>query len=272
MNDVKLSRRSPYLDNALITVTLIGIVLLIGAYFLSPGSIPTLVVAGVIIYLGFGLPRWIGLEERKRRAQRAKEAELAIWGFHSRDREGAWINYIDYPLIWHTDIAKDKYFYSEWLIIHDGTLVVNPGRCAVSPDRSQVTYDVRSPRTYAWDGCTPKRLFYWLALIGTPDWWERSETIQSLDHMGTPRTRQPFWPKAHYASLVHDALYQYLGLIPIAKKDVDRQFHDMLLASGLPAPLARLYHLAVRHFGARDIPEDLVQPSSTMKMSGFPLG
>lgn len=270
MNAVKLSPRSPYRDNALFTVTVIGIVLLGGAYFLSRESIPPLIIAGVIVYLGFGLPRWIGLAERRKRAAKAKQRELEKWGFHGRDREGAWINYIDYPLIRQAAIAKDKFFYSDWLIIHDGHIVVNPGRCTVNPDRTDVTYDIRSPRTYAWDGCTPKRLFYWLALIGTPDWWERCETVQSVDDRGNFVTREPFWPKAHYASLVHDALYQYLGLIPIAKKDVDRQFHDMLLASGLPAPLARLYHFAVRHFGARAIKEDQAAPSTTMRVSGFP--
>jgi len=271
INNVELSPRSPYRDDAIITLTAVGIVLLIGAYFFSRESIPTLLILGVIICLGFGLPRWIGLDERKNRARKAKADEKAKWGFHSRDREGAWINYIDFPLIVQADMAKGKFFYSEWLIIHDGTIVVNPGSSSLDPNRTEVIYNWRSPRTYAWDGCTPKRLFYWLALIGTPDWWERREALQTLDEKGHAKTKDAFWPQAHYASLVHDALYQYLGLIPIPKQDVDQHFHDMLLDSGFPAPLAKLYHYVVRHFGARKIKEDQAGPNTTLKSSGFPL-
>lgn len=270
MNHVTLSTRSPLRDNVIYTLTAIGVFLLVVAYSINRDYIPSLLFIGLVVYLGFGLPRWIGLGERKRRAYEAKEKEHATWGFHGRDREGAWINYIDYPLVKETDIAKGKYFYSDWLIIHDGFIVVNPGGSSVDRTKAQVTYDHRDRRTYAWDGCSPKRLFLWLALIGTPDWWQRCEDIQTLDDQGRITTKNVFWPIAHYASLVHDALYQYLGIIPIAKKEVDQQFHDMLIASRLPPFIANLYHLAVRKLGASDIPEDQIGPNSTSTVSGFP--
>jgi hypothetical protein len=47
---------------------------------------------------------------------------------------------------------------------------------------------------YAWDGCSPK-LCVWDLLLGTPDGVVDSATKQ---------------PKTYYASLVHDALYQFL--------------------------------------------------------------
>jgi hypothetical protein len=54
---------------------------------------------------------------------------------------------------------------------------------------------------------------------------------------------------AHNASLVHDALCQYLEYSPISKKDVDRFFCKKLKESGMCRPLAKIYHLAVRCFG-----------------------
>ena len=74
------------------------------------------------------------------------------------------------------------------------------------------------------------------------------------------------WQKAHHASLVHDVLYQYLHLIPIAKKDVDRLFFEMLLESDLSVEMAIIYHLAVKYFGAWDIKEDAPKGSSELKL------
>lgn len=86
---------------------------------------------------------------------------------------------------------------------------------------------------YAWDGCTPK-LFLCDLVIGTPD--------------GVPNavTRKP---KAYYASLLHDVLYQFLwsGDLPVTRAAADRIFLDILTRDDF-AP-RRLYYLAVRLFG-----------------------
>lgn len=62
-----------------------------------------------------------------------------------------------------------------------------------------------------------------------------------------------FWPVAHHASLVHDALYQYLNVAPISKADADELFRQLLIDNGLPRWLAGFYHWFVDHFGARDV-------------------
>jgi hypothetical protein len=62
---------------------------------------------------------------------------------------------------------------------------------------------------YAWDGCSPKLCFLDL-LFGTPD---------GVVHAGMRK------PKTYYASLIHDALYQFVpdGL-PLGRYDADKCF------------------------------------------------
>jgi hypothetical protein len=48
-----------------------------------------------------------------------------------------------------------------------------------------------------------------------------------------------------HASLVHDALYQYLDNIPLSKNEVDQLFYQMLLEAGMPKIIAIGYHLFV---------------------------
>lgn len=271
MDPIKLdTQRSPFRDDVIYGITVIGLALLGIAYFSVPNSIPVLLGIGVVIYLGFGLPKWIGRKERNQRALYAKEKEQEIWGFHGRDRDGTWIVYVDYSVIKEAPNTKGKYFYSEWLVVHDGIIVVNPGRAKVDRSTLRVTYDCSKRCTYAWDGCSPKRLFFWVALIGTPDWWQEGEDMLTVDERGQMTKKRVFWPKAHYASLIHDALYQYLGNIPIYKEIVDDQFRDMLIASGFPSTLAKLYHWAVRKFGARDVPQNAVGANSSFTVSGLP--
>lgn len=87
-------------------------------------------------------------------------------------------------------------------------------------------------RGYAWNGCSPKFCLFDI-LIGTPD---------GVVHVGTGR------PKAYFASLVHDALYQFLPLsAPLTRADADWVFLRLLAESDF-AP-RRLYWLAVRLFG-----------------------
>jgi hypothetical protein len=85
---------------------------------------------------------------------------------------------------------------------------------------------------YAWDGCSPKFCIVDI-LVGTPDGAVDSTTKQ---------------PKAYYASLVHDALYQFLldGL-PFTRAQADDCFLRLMAVTGF-AP-RRLYWLAVRVLG-----------------------
>jgi hypothetical protein len=87
-------------------------------------------------------------------------------------------------------------------------------------------------KSYAWDGCSPKICIFDV-LFGTPD-----GVVDS-------RTRKP---KTYYASLVHDALYQFLpDGVPLTRKQADGCFLRLMNETGF-AP-RYLYHLAVRIFG-----------------------
>ena len=280
MNKDQFRRRPRVLHFSIYIPVIIGLVLLLAGYFIYWPAMLALGIVGVIVILGFGLPRWIGMEEREKRAREAAEKDDIKWGFHARDREGAWINYIDKPLVKKTDYAKGKYFYGDWLVIHDGYIIVNPGTSMPKVIDTDVYYHPNQPRTYAWDGCTPKLLFFWLALIGTPDWWQHCEWVQFVDSEGKlvpppppdpdPCKGKTFWPLAHHASLVHDALYQYLGHIPITKRVVDQLLCEMLIESGMWPPLAKLYSWATRTFGAGGIPADFAADNSPRYVHGFP--
>jgi hypothetical protein len=85
---------------------------------------------------------------------------------------------------------------------------------------------------YAWNGCSPKILVFDL-LFGTPE---------GAVHVRTER------PKTYYASLVHDALYQFLpeGL-PMTRRQADAVF--LALLREVEFSPARIYWLAVRLLG-----------------------
>lgn len=85
---------------------------------------------------------------------------------------------------------------------------------------------------YAWDGCTPK-VVACDVVLGTPD---------GATHALTGK------PKAYYASLLHDALYQFLDAdLPMRRKDADRVFLELLARDSF-APRG-VYFAAVRLFG-----------------------
>ena len=108
----------------------------------------------------------------------------------------------------------DQPFISKWLEIStDGLVTVKANDTG-----------------YAWDGCTPKYSFFDIAVVGVPD-----------GHIDI-RTMKPF---TYRASMVHDALYQYLDTIPVLKRSVDRLFLEMLG----DFRLRHIYYLAVRLFG-----------------------
>lgn len=87
-------------------------------------------------------------------------------------------------------------------------------------------------RRYAWDGCSPKFCVFDI-LLGTPDGVVDSTTKQ---------------PKTYYASLVHDALYQFLlDDLPLKRWQADRCFLRLMTKTGF-AP-RYLYWGAVRLLG-----------------------
>ncbi len=96
----------------------------------------------------------------------------------------------------------------------------------------ETTGRVTVTRGYAWNGCSPKVCFMDF-LIGTPD---------GAVHAGTGR------PKTYYASMVHDALYQFLReQSPLSRAQADRCFLRLMAESAFV--WRRLYWLAVRLAG-----------------------
>ena len=85
---------------------------------------------------------------------------------------------------------------------------------------------------YAWDGCTPK-FFLFDIVIGTPD--------------GIPNkiTKKP---KAYYASLLHDVLYQFLDAnLPLSRRQADQVFLDIMTRDQFV--LRKIYYAVVRSLG-----------------------
>jgi hypothetical protein len=92
--------------------------------------------------------------------------------------------------------------------------------------------DARVLANYAWDGCTPKFSLFDIVL-GVPD--------------GIPNevTRKP---KAYYASLMHDVLYQFLDAnLPLSRAQADRVFLEILARDRFAPRL--VYYAAVRILG-----------------------
>ncbi len=120
-----------------------------------------------------------------------------------------------------TGWVLEKEFDSKWLkISKDGVITVKANE-----------------KGYAWDGCTPKKSFLNLLIIGVPD--------GHIDH----RTMKEY---TYYASLIHDALYQYLDTIPITKEEVDLLFLKMLG----DFKLRHIYYFFVKYFGARGVKQN----------------
>jgi hypothetical protein len=92
--------------------------------------------------------------------------------------------------------------------------------------------DARVLARYAWDGCTPKFTLFDIVL-GVPD--------------GVPN-RVTTKPKAYYASLMHDVLYQFLDArLPLSRAQADRVFLELLTRDRFaPRPI---YYAAVRLLG-----------------------
>ena len=130
--------------------------------------------------------------------------------------------------VWETEhsIPESLYFYDENR--SKLRMVVNKtGKDAI---------EITIKKGYAWDGCTPKISIFDLFILGTPDGILSDKTGK---------------PKAYYASLVHDALYQFLPEMNesqgITRRDADDFFQRILVEHEF-AP-NKIYWLAVRMLG-----------------------
>lgn len=85
---------------------------------------------------------------------------------------------------------------------------------SIKPD-GRITVKGNENRGYAWDGCSPKVNFIHL-IWGTPD--------GQLDF----RTEKPM---TYYASMIHDALYQYKKSVGMSRRDADIIFEEILKES-----------------------------------------
>ncbi len=85
---------------------------------------------------------------------------------------------------------------------------------------------------YSWDGCSPK--FFFLDIyFGTPDGIIHEDTLK---------------PKTYYASLFHDALYQFFKKGgPYSLKDADKVFLKLMKKYNFR--LSSIYYYGVRLFG-----------------------
>jgi hypothetical protein len=128
--------------------------------------------------------------------------------------KGNWIFRLDSPFSIVVLELRGFDFEAPWLAI-DG----KDGRATI-------------PAEYAWDGCTPKFRIFDLGYVGTPD--------------GVMDEASAF-PITRWASLVHDALYQYYGSHGVPRRTIDRIFSRMLREAGFSC--AGIYYLTVRAFG-----------------------
>jgi hypothetical protein len=94
---------------------------------------------------------------------------------------------------------------------------------------------IKVKKRYSWNGCSPKINFLDM-IIGTPEGELNPETDK---------------PKTYYASMIHDALYQFSEDLSdkISRRQADKEFHEMLKAEKFRP--ADLYYAAVRMFSGQ---------------------
>jgi len=125
---------------------------------------------------------------------------------------GPWIFKTAKDVSVKTDISGIS-FRSRWLEIKpEGLITVRAG--------------------YAWDGNSKKANVFDLFIIGTPDGIIDVRTMK---------------PKTWYASLVHDALYQYFGYHGISRKDSDAIYRMLALEGHFQ--LTPVYYFFIRLLG-----------------------
>jgi hypothetical protein len=131
----------------------------------------------------------------------------------------AWLYRVDKSFTWDSglEIAEDRIFLDARGKVR--LVIETTGRITVT-------------RGYSWNGCSPKVCVFDL-LLGTPD---------GVVHARTGR------PKTYFASMVHDALYQFLKAdSPISRQQADDCFLRLMADSDFSPRY--LYWAAVRIFG-----------------------
>lgn len=130
-----------------------------------------------------------------------------------------WLYVLDHGYSWDSglDIREDLAFKDRTGIVR--LILERGGRLTVT-------------RGYAWNGCSPKFCLFDI-LLGTPD--------------GVVDARSGR-PKTYHASLVHDALYQFVpdGL-PLTRRQADGCFLRLMRETGFRP--RGVYYVAVRLFG-----------------------
>ena len=130
---------------------------------------------------------------------------------------------------WLYRLDDDVTWPSPFRIDRDAAFQDSSGRT-----RLVITTDGRITVTkgYAWDGCTPKFCALDI-LFGTPDGAVAAATGR---------------PKTYFASLVHDALYQFLpDGVPLTRAQCDVCFLRLMERDQFA--LRYVYYAAVRMFG-----------------------
>jgi hypothetical protein len=130
---------------------------------------------------------------------------------------------------WLYKLDKDYTYQSDYQWDHDMEFVDANGKPRMRLSRDgQITV----LKGYCWDGCTPKFCVMDI-LIGTPEG-------AVLEQTGKPKT----WD----ASLVHDALCQFLPAdLPLSQHEVDLIMLDLLKLREFS--LSGVYYFFVRAFG-----------------------
>ena len=130
-----------------------------------------------------------------------------------------WVYQADEHFSWNSEVpvGRDHYFRDQGGTVR--LIIGSEGRITVT-------------RGYAWNGCTPK-IVVLDQLIGTPD---------GAVHKSTGR------PKTYFATMVHDALYQFLRAeSPYSRRQADRFFLQLMGESEFV--LRHVYWIAVRALG-----------------------
>lgn len=145
------------------------------------------------------------------------------WFWAERER---WLYTLEHDFVWSSGTAfeqdwscRDKNDVERLVIRRDGTFVVRAD--------------------YGWDGCSPKYSIFDIALVGTPEGITNPKTLKC---------------KTYYASLLHDALYQFMPEFKEAKVPITYHFANRMLLKLLQEAdfdLSRFYFWAVETYGER---------------------
>ena len=142
--------------------------------------------------------------------------KLASFLFKLKPSSKRWRYKLEEDFTYYSDHLRGIEFISPWAVIDKGTITVYKG--------------------YARDGVTPA--YYFLGF-----WWGVWDGPKGKDGKVTS------WK----ATLVHDVLCQFIGLIKdIKKEDTVGVFKDLLEMNDSPKFMCSIYPWFVDHFGPQD--------------------